>query len=187
MLTCFSSQAHFLYLFHFPLEQKFSLHASELHKTKFQTLSALLFTSFLSEQTVDMAVVSKLQGHLLLSNYSRTQHRTQKVLLLIFRANPLGDDEKAGTVLNKRISYPSCCWSSLKFTWVMCAYTHIHTQKTEVPQGNALLHFMVLRPPRYECTLNRDPVASISQPLITASNSFPFGNAISGSPSESFG
>lgn len=61
MLTCFSTQAHFLYLFHFLLERKFSLHASELHKTKFQPLSALLFTSFLSEQTVDTAVVCKLQ------------------------------------------------------------------------------------------------------------------------------
>lgn len=51
-----------------------------------------------------MAVVCKLQGHLLPTNYSRSQHRTQGVLLfimLILGTNPLGNDEEAGTVLNK--------------------------------------------------------------------------------------
>lgn len=51
-----------------------------------------------------MAVVCKILGHLRPTNYRRSQHRTQGVLLLVMlisRANPLGNDEKAVTVLNK--------------------------------------------------------------------------------------
>lgn len=62
MLMSFSTQAHLPTLFHFPVQRKFSLHASELCKTKIQALSALLFSSFLSEQTIDMAAVCKLQN-----------------------------------------------------------------------------------------------------------------------------
>lgn len=72
-------------------------------------------------------------------------------------------------------------------TWATCTYTHIHTQRIDIPRGHALLHLLVLRCPISEHTLNRHPVASISQPLITAPNRFPFGDAISGSLSESFG
>lgn len=104
MLMALSTQAHFLTLFHFSVQIKFSLHASELHKTKLQPLSALLFSSFLSEQSIDMAVVQELQGHLLLINYNRSQHITQWALLLVMlisRTDPLGYGEKMQTPLNK--------------------------------------------------------------------------------------
>jgi len=78
----FSSQAHFLTIFTSQYRE-ISLHVSELHKTKLQQLSPLLFSFFLSEQTFDIAVVGKLYGHLLLTNYSGSQHRTQGAFLLV--------------------------------------------------------------------------------------------------------
>lgn len=50
-----------------------------------------------------MAVAHNLQGYLLLTNYSRIQHRTQAVflhVLCISKTEPLGK-EKVGIVLNK--------------------------------------------------------------------------------------
>lgn len=90
MLMDFSTQTNFLTLFHFPVQRKFSLHTSELHKTKLQPLFTLLFSSFLSEQTIGMGVIRKLQGHLL-TNYSGSQHRTRGALLLVMlKDRPIG-------------------------------------------------------------------------------------------------
>lgn len=69
---------------------------------KLQSLHTLLFSTFFPEQAIDMAVVT---GHLPLTNYNGSQHRTQGALLLamlIVRTDPRGDAEKGDAEQTER-------------------------------------------------------------------------------------